>query len=66
MAAGIAVIAPDARLIAQLDLPAQHHTNLAISPDGAGVVVTGVDDIPGGGYRGALYRVANPAGARSP
>jgi gluconolactonase len=57
---GFAVIAPDSHLIRQVDLPAAHHTNLAISPDGRFVVATAVEDGPGGGYRGELVRVANP------
>jgi gluconolactonase len=57
---GFAVIGPDSHLIRQVDLPAAHHTNLAISPDGRLVVATAVEDGPGGGYRGELVRVANP------
>jgi gluconolactonase len=57
---GFAVIGPDARLVAQVRLPAAHHTNLAISPDGLSVYATAVDDGPGGDYRGTLVRVANP------
>jgi gluconolactonase len=57
---GFAVIGPDARLVAQVRLPAAHHTNLAISPDGRSVYATAVDDNAGGGYRGALVQVANP------
>jgi gluconolactonase len=57
---GFAVIGPDAHLVAQVHLPAAHHTNLAISPDGRFVYATAVDDGPGGAYRGALVRVANP------
>jgi gluconolactonase len=57
---GFAVIAPDSHLIRQVDLPAAHHTNLAISPDRRFVVATAVEDGPGGSYRGELVRVANP------
>jgi gluconolactonase len=57
---GFAVIDPDGSLIRQVDVPGAHHTNLAITPDGAFVTVTAVDDGPGGTYRGELYRLPNP------
>ncbi len=57
---GLAVVSPDGKRVAQLDLPAAHHTNLAIAPDGKSIYVTAVDDGPGGSYSGALYRVPNP------
>jgi gluconolactonase len=56
-----AVIAPDGKLIRQVDLPAPHDPNLAITPDGSQVILTGVFDTPNGGSRGELYRVPNPA-----
>jgi gluconolactonase len=56
---GFVVIRPDGTLIRHVDLPAPHHTNLAISPDGKWVFITAVYDSPTG-YRGELYRVANP------
>jgi gluconolactonase len=55
-----AVIAPDGKLIKQVDLPAPHDPNLAITPDGASVILTGVFDLPDNGSRGELYRVPNP------
>jgi gluconolactonase len=55
-----AVIGPDGRLVRQVDLPAPHDPNLAITPDGGGVILTGVFDLPDNGSRGELYRVPNP------
>lgn len=57
---GIAVLSPEGRVLAQIDLPGTHHASLAISPDGTSIDFTAVDDTAGGGYRGALYSVANP------
>jgi gluconolactonase len=57
---GFAVLSPLGKLIAQVDLPASHHANLAIAPDGKSIYITAVDDGPGDAYRGKLYRVANP------
>jgi sugar lactone lactonase YvrE len=59
-----AVIGADGRLIRQVDLPAPHDPNLALTPDGASVILTGVFDLPDGGSRGELYRVANPVAPR--
>jgi len=55
-----AVISPDGKLIKQVELPAPHDPNLAITPDGANVILTGVFDTPNGDSRGELYRVPNP------
>lgn len=55
-----AVIGADGKLIKQVDLPAPHDPNLAITPDGSHVILTGVFDTPNGGSRGELYRVPNP------
>jgi gluconolactonase len=55
-----AVIGPNGKLIKQVDLPAPHDPNLAITPDGASVILTGVFDLPDNGSRGELYRVPNP------
>lgn len=57
---GFAVLSPLGKLIAQVDLPASHHANLAIAPDGKSIYITAADDGPGGTWRGELYRVANP------
>jgi gluconolactonase len=57
---GFAVIDKDGRLVTQVGLPAAHHTNLAISPDGRSVYATAVDDGPNGAYHGSLVRMANP------
>jgi len=52
---------PGARTGGQVDLPAPHDPNLAITPDGASVILTGVFDSAGQTVsRGELYRVANP------
>jgi len=55
-----AVISPDGKLMQQVDLPAPHDPNLAITPDGQFVISTGVFDLPDNGSRGELYRVPNP------
>jgi len=55
-----AVIGPDGKLIRQVDLPAPHDPNLAITPDGRYAISTGVFDLPDNGSRGELYRVPNP------
>lgn len=57
---GFAVLSPDAKLLAQVDLPAPHDPNLAITPDGKSIYVTGVFDMPNNAYRGELYKVPNP------
>jgi gluconolactonase len=57
---GFAVIGSDGKLIKMVDLPAAHHSNLAISPDGKSVVVTAIEDSPDGSYRGALMKIDNP------
>ena len=59
-----AVIAPDGKLLRQVDLPAPHDPNLALTPDGASVILTGVFDLPDNGSRGELYRVPNPLAPR--
>jgi gluconolactonase len=51
---GFAVFGPDGALLATRSLPGSHHSNLAISPDGAWVYGT-INDA-----EGALYRVPNP------
>jgi len=51
---------PGARTGGPVDLPAPHDPNLAITPDGASVILTCVFDLPDNGSRGELYRVANP------
>ena len=54
------VISPEGKLLRRVDLPATHDPNLAITPDGASVISTGVFDLPDNGSRGELYRVPNP------
>jgi gluconolactonase len=57
---GIAIVGPDAQLIRQIDLPARHHSNLALTEDGRFIDVTAIDDDPGGSYRGKILRLPNP------
>jgi len=57
---GFAVVSPEAKLLKLVNLPAPHHANLAISPDGRSVFVTSTDDEPNGAYRGELLVVPNP------
>jgi gluconolactonase len=57
---GFAILDPDGRRLAQIDVPGAHHSNLALAPDGRSVTITAIDDLPGGGYRGRLDRLANP------
>lgn len=56
---GFAVFSSDGALIRTVELPASHHSNLAISPDGKAVFVTSVYDTPGGGARGGILKVPN-------
>jgi len=57
---GVAIVSPAGALLTLVDVPAAHHTNLAVSPDGKSLYVTAVDDDPQSTYRGAIVRVANP------
>jgi gluconolactonase len=57
---GIAIVGSDAQLIRQIDLPARHHSNLAITEDGRFIDVTAIDDEAGGPYRGEILRFSNP------
>ena len=57
---GLAIVSPAGTLMALLDVPSEHHTNLAISPDGKSLYVTAVDDDPKSTYRGQIVRMANP------
>ena len=57
---GVAIVSPAGTLIGLVNVPAAHHTNLAISPDGKSLYVTAVDDDPRSTYRGQIVRMANP------
>ena len=57
---GVAIVSPDGQLLTLLDVPSQHHTNLAISPDGESLYITAVDDDVRSTYRGQIVRMANP------
>ncbi|MFP3554146.1 SMP-30/gluconolactonase/LRE family protein [Paraburkholderia sp. SIMBA_049] len=54
---GFAVFSSDGKLIRTVELPAAHHSNLAVSPDGKFVFVTAVYDTPGGETRGEILKV---------
>ena len=62
--AGVAVFSSRAALLNKIALPAQHHSNLAISPDGKFLFVTSIDEEPGGDSRGGLLKVRNPLAPR--
>jgi gluconolactonase len=57
---GVAIVSPTGRLVTLLDVPSQHHTNLAISPEGESLYITGVDDDARSTYRGQIVRMDNP------
>jgi gluconolactonase len=57
---GVAVVSPAGRLLALLDVPSEHHTNLAISPGGESLYITAVDDDAQSTYRGQIVRMPNP------
>lgn len=56
---GIAILDPAGRLVQMVDVPGDHHTNLAISPDGKFLFGTAISDTVRGA-QGSLYRVVNP------
>jgi gluconolactonase len=57
---GVAIVSPAGRLLTLLDVPFEHHTNLAISPDGGSLYITAVDDDAQSTYRGQIVRMTNP------
>jgi gluconolactonase len=57
---GVAIVSPAGQLLTLLDVPSQHHTNLAISLDGASLYITAIDDDARSTYRGQIVRMANP------
>ena len=57
---GVAIMSPAGKLLRLLDVPAAHHTNLAMSPGGASLFVTAVDDDPQLTYHGKIVWIANP------
>jgi gluconolactonase len=56
---GFAVIDASGHLVKRASIAGTHHANLAISPDGKSVFGTTMYDLPRG-YRGEIYRAANP------
>ena len=57
---GVAIVSASGQLLTLLDVPSQHHTNLAISPDGESLYITAIDDDARSTYRGQIVRMANP------
>jgi len=57
---GFVVFASNGQLRDTVRLPGQHHSNLAISPDGRFVFVTNVQDSADGADSGTLLQVPNP------
>jgi gluconolactonase len=57
---GVAIVSPAGRLLALLNVPSEHHTNLAISPGGESLYITAIDDDAQSTYRGQIVRMANP------
>jgi gluconolactonase len=57
---GFAVFDADGKLITRIDLPGQHHANLALTPKEDYVYGTIANDTLADGYAGALYRIRNP------
>ncbi len=53
---GVAVVDPHGRLVQLIDVPGDHHTTLALSPDNRFVYVTAVDDTAAG-TAGRLLRL---------
>lgn len=61
---GFAVFDAGGKLISQVDVPGQHHANLALAPDESYVYGTVANDTVIDGYKGAIYRVRNPLAPR--
>jgi gluconolactonase len=57
---GVAIVSPAGAILALVDVPSAHHTNLAVSPDEKSLYVTAVDDDSQSTYRGYIVRMANP------
>ena len=57
---GCAVFDAGGKLVSHIDLPGEHHANLAISPDEKFILGTISYDSPSAGQSGGLYRVPNP------
>jgi gluconolactonase len=54
---GFAVLSSDGKLLKHVDLPAPHHSNLAISPDGRSIYITAIDVTQD---QSQIYRLPNP------
>lgn len=61
---GCAIFDANGKLIAELALPGEHHTNLSISPDGKFIYGTISYDAPQPGRSSGLYRIANPVAGK--
>jgi gluconolactonase len=59
---GFVILDPSGRLLRKVDLPGDHHANLAISPDAKSVYATSVFTKSDGGGFGEILKVANPLG----
>jgi gluconolactonase len=57
---GFAVFGTEGKQIARVELPGQHHANLALTPNEDYVYGTIANDTLMDGYAGALYRIRNP------
>jgi gluconolactonase len=57
---GFAVFSPQGKLLKWVGLPGAHHSNLAISPDVLMCFITAVYDLPSGGSRAEMMKLANP------
>ena len=59
-AGGLAIVSPAGKLISVLGVPGDHHTTVAISPDGASLYVAAIDDDPAITFPGKIVQVSNP------
>jgi gluconolactonase len=57
---GVAIVSAAGKLMSVLRVPADHHTNLALSPDGGTLYVAAVDDSSPVSLPGKIVRLPNP------